>query len=804
MAELLLHKYPMNLLPPQAEVFDYGLLDSGFNCVLQMPTGSGKTWLAEQAIEKTLQQNLRAVYLSPLRSLATELSTRWQKKFPNYTVGIFTGDYSSTGKTYPVSFRDAQVLIMTPEKLDACTRFWRNHWAWIPEVDLIVVDELHLLGDAQRGARLEGAISRMRRLNPFLRVLGLSATLGNRQEISEWLNGVDYVSNWRPIPIEWRFARFQKATEKPELLLKEVSQNISDGGKSLVFVQSRRRAEVTSAFLNSHCIRSYHHHAGLGHEERRQIEQKFLSNEIDVLVATATLEMGLNLPVRQVVLYDVQTFNGTEFQPLTTNSVWQRIGRAGRPGLDEKAEAVLIVPIWDRPFENYELGKFEPILSALSCSNALSEQIIAEVSSGMSRTKAQVIDTFSRSLAAKQNNLPDVKATLNQMLDAGMLIEGVDEDAKKNKLILRTTRLGRIASRHFLSPATVLLFKNALDATQQLTFFDLLLICACAPDCDPILPCDYEELENLSLALSSPPSHLLKFPRNKISRLLETDGKRLLASLKMALAAREWSVSDDKVITAEKYNCYPFEIARLRESLIRLLRAMSAITQKPMDLLVDDDIETAPAYGNKIRLLLAMVDGGLDEYAATLTLIDGVGPKTANRLKSAGINDLLQLAKTNANNLEKVPGVTLQRLKFWIKEAKKLVYSCSASDLFEIAQHEKELRNNRQISVDPYRLRRALELTVSGVDGGTYYVTGGTEPHTVQVGGGKMRCDCIDYIRRNGSSDCKHILAIRLARGDSNLKQMVEKLKRNSDKNPIDLFDLWFAGQKSFTSARTI
>src|SRR5436305_298388 len=123
-------------LPPQAEVIERGLLDTGFNCILQMPTGSGKTWLAERAIEGVLRLGYRAVYLTPLRALATELRTRWQARFAEWSVGIFTGDYGFGNSRPPVPFAQADLLIMTPERLDACTRSWRAHWNWIPQVDL--------------------------------------------------------------------------------------------------------------------------------------------------------------------------------------------------------------------------------------------------------------------------------------------------------------------------------------------------------------------------------------------------------------------------------------------------------------------------------------------------------------------------------------------------------------------------------------------------------------------------------------------------------------------------------------------
>ena len=158
------------------------------------------------------------------------------------------------------------------------------------------MDEFHLLGDPHRGPRLEGTISRVRRLNPFIRWLGLSATLGNRGELADWLGAVDYLSNWRPVPLRWRTVRYRQPADKPELLWQIVTPNLQDGGMSLVFVQSRRRAEEVCAFLQKVGIRAAHHHAGMDGEDRRAVERSFRDREVDVLVATSTLEMGLNLP----------------------------------------------------------------------------------------------------------------------------------------------------------------------------------------------------------------------------------------------------------------------------------------------------------------------------------------------------------------------------------------------------------------------------------------------------------------------------------------------------------------------------
>src|SRR5437660_3940236 len=100
--------------PAQQEVLDHGLLHTGFDCILQMPTGSGKTWLAEEAIAGVLRQGRRAVYLTPLRALARELAGRWRVRFAPHAVGVFTGDHGTRGRTFPVPFAEARLLVMTP------------------------------------------------------------------------------------------------------------------------------------------------------------------------------------------------------------------------------------------------------------------------------------------------------------------------------------------------------------------------------------------------------------------------------------------------------------------------------------------------------------------------------------------------------------------------------------------------------------------------------------------------------------------------------------------------------------------
>lgn len=778
--------------PAQREVLDRGLLVSGFNCVLQMPTGAGKTWLAECAIADTLGRGRRAIYLAPLRALASELLERWRSQFSPHEVGIFTGEYGGR-RPYPVAFDRARLLIMTPERLDQVTRTFRRHWGWLPEVDLIVADELHMLGDAGRGPRLEGALLRAMRLNPFLRVVGLSATLGNRRELARWLDGIDYETRTRPVPLAWRVARFRKPDERVSLVVSEVARTVSASGQSIVFVESRRRAETYALALSESGIATSHHHAGLDTDERRRVETAFRSGELRALVSTGTIEMGLNLPARLVVIADLQRFDGSSFVPLSVNSVWQRAGRAGRPGLDTEGEVVLVAPAWDRDAGRYSEGRFEPIRSGLAHPRALAEQIVVEVASGLARTRDELRRSLDLSLAAFERRLPDVSALVDDMVACGML-EEVERDRGRSPK-LAATALGHIASRQMLAPETVLALSRALRAPDSsgLSFLDILLVCASTSDCSPLIAMDFEEIDALGARLASEPSMLLAGTHADVLGRLEARGRRLAAIIKTATLARAWTLSGDACEVAREFGCYAFEVRRLTESLVRILVAALAVA-RPARPSPDDDRVPVPegleaGTVERLAALLAMVESGVDEQVVTLTCVAGIGPTMARRLGEHRISDIEDLAAAEVEDLIRIPGIRETRAERWIADARAEIGTRSAYAFRQSGGTARVAGTSFPEGVDPYRLGRAAALDVRR-DGDALLVSGGLEPHRVITDARSFRCDCADF-----ASDhlCKHVLAVRLASGDETLRALAARLAETS-REGLDLFQLWFDG----------
>lgn len=150
------------------------LATGGSDTLVVAPTGSGKTFIATQAIEAILEQGLRAVYTTPLKALSNTKFTEFKAKFePKYRVGLLTGDRKIEG--------DADLVVAT-------TEIYRNElYRGYGRFSLVVLDEVHFISDQQRGPVWEEAII----LTPLSStLLMLSASISNSREIAEWISYV--------------------------------------------------------------------------------------------------------------------------------------------------------------------------------------------------------------------------------------------------------------------------------------------------------------------------------------------------------------------------------------------------------------------------------------------------------------------------------------------------------------------------------------------------------------------------------------------------------------------------------------
>ncbi len=186
-------KFPA-LTPIQEKSVQAGLLKNK-SLLICAPTASGKTLVATMALVNILKEG-KAIYLVPLKALANEKYKEYQELFKNteYKVVMSTGDIDSES-SYLANYN---LLILTTEKLDSLLR---HRVSWLNEVKTVIIDEIHLLNDPSRGPTLEIILTLLKTLiRPQL--IGLSATIGNPQELAQWLEAELVIDNWRPVELK--------------------------------------------------------------------------------------------------------------------------------------------------------------------------------------------------------------------------------------------------------------------------------------------------------------------------------------------------------------------------------------------------------------------------------------------------------------------------------------------------------------------------------------------------------------------------------------------------------------------------
>ncbi len=645
-----------DVLPGYADAFDFEtfnrmqtatlptVLGSDANVVVSAPTASGKTAIAEAAISKTLEAGGTALFIAPMRALTTERETEWAGfEELGYSVYVVTGDRELT----PRRARRADILVMTPEKVDSASRKYESRrYGFITDVDLCVLDEVHLLDSPRRGSALEVIVSRLRRLAEP-RFIALSATMPNVEDIAEWLDAppeatFEFDEDYRPVELtagvktyvhgENAFAdKYRRLYRALDL----VEPHLDADGQALVFVSSRQDTveaartardelaerdldvgdrgnyafhEQTTALDNETLRKSVldgvaFHHAGLSASDRSHIEEWFRAGQIDLLFSTSTLAWGVNLPARCVVIRDTKYHDPldgeVEMSPL---DVLQMLGRAGRPGYDDVGYGWVITDRADADHYRQLLTEGTDIESHLL--SDLGEHLVAEVTLGTIDDLDAVMDWFETTYgyvrAQRSAAMPDLtsveellRETLSELVADGFIETGED-------LSVGPTPLGRLTSVYYLRLATARQFHTALQEGVSDNQAVLRAI-ATATEFDDV-NARTDEQDAIEAVLGDRGDDL------------DPGHRKVLAILRAGMVG---TVPTDLQSDA-------WVIKRNAQRLLAALHAFS-------------DAFATPAVANLIRRVEARLEHGLSDTAAGLTAIDGVGATRANTLVEAGI-----------------------------------------------------------------------------------------------------------------------------------------------------------------------
>nr|XP_021525284.1 helicase POLQ-like isoform X2 [Aotus nancymaae] len=355
------------------------------NLIYSLPTSGGKTLVAEiLMLQELLCSRKDVLMILPYVAIVQEKISGLSSF--GIELGFFVEEYAgSKGRFPPTKRREKKSLyIATIEKGHSLVNSLIETGR-IDSLGLVVVDELHMIGEGSRGAILEMTLAKILYTSKTTQIIGMSATLNNVEDLQKFLQAEYYTSQFRP------YSDTLKKMDPDHLvaLVTEVIPNYS----CLVFCPSKKNcenvAEMICKFLSKEYLKHKekekceviknlknigngnlcpvlkrtipfgvaYHHSGLTSDERKLLEEAYSTGVLCLFTCTSTLAAGVNLPARRVILR--APYVAMEF--LKRNQYKQMIGRAGRAGIDTIGESILILQEKDkqqvlelitRPLEN--------------------------------------------------------------------------------------------------------------------------------------------------------------------------------------------------------------------------------------------------------------------------------------------------------------------------------------------------------------------------------------------------------------------------------------------------------------------
>ena len=666
------------LYPPQVDSIEAGLLDQK-NLLVSAPTASGKTLIATLAtINNLINNNGKVVYLSPLRALAAEKFSEFKKieKIPlgrKIKVQISTGDFESIDKT----LEQSDVIILTNEKMDSLIRHGAE---WVNDIRLVIADEIHLVGDQDRGPTLEMVLTKLKLLESKPQIIALSATITNADELSEWLDCTLVENDWRPVPLsegvyneggvtmdDGKYFEVEPSLRGPSVDLG--AESVRDGGQSLLFAETRMRsaslatkaADVISKYLkkseqdelekiskkilgkNEHTqlVKTLaelvkkgvaFHHAGLNQNCRETIETEFRKGTIKLLSSTPTLASGVNLPARRVVIASIVRYNSRvgANRPISILEYKQLCGRAGRPQYDDYGEAIIVGNANGAELIDYYInGEPEPIESKIAEDKSLRIHVLSTIVINPGIKKDEIIDFFSQTLGGLQSR----KSTLKFGVDIALRYL-MDEDflIKKGERFV-ATEFGKKASRLYIDPLTATYFRTAIKNVSEgkKHTFGFLHLISESEEFFPKFSLRKKDYEAASLLIENKTIEL-------IEPISEYDCSRSLLALDAWITeSSEMSLSDNLKIESGDMH----RMVETADWLLYCLRELAKQLER-VDLLDELDI------------IRKRINYGIREELLELVKIKGIGRVRARKLFKHGINNLDDLSVIPVKKLAEI------------------------------------------------------------------------------------------------------------------------------------------------------
>ena len=359
----------------------------------------------------------------------------------------------------------ADIVVATYEGIDYLLR--NGNSSSLSNLGVVLIDEIHMIDDEDRGTRLNGLIKRLKHLYPKTQIIGLSATVKNPDFLADEFNMKLVEYSERPVPLERHLVYVRNEAQKRHIMQRLVKREFNTKskkgyrGQTIIFTNSRRKTHQIANFLNNKHINAHAYHAGLSYYKKEKIEKDFDKGKISCVVTTAALAAGVDFPASQVI-FDSLVMGNKWINP---NEFAQMLGRAGRPSYHDRGIVYLLPEVGNDFAGESEEAMALDLLESNSDDVYIEydeessyEQILADISS----TSIQSTNELNKFY--KNIDVPiSIKIAVDEMEDLGLINRSANR--------LEVTRYGRATSVSFLSINEAEFIKNTLNDRNYLIHY---------------------------------------------------------------------------------------------------------------------------------------------------------------------------------------------------------------------------------------------------------------------------------------------------------------------------------------------
>lgn len=693
------------LLPVQEAAVQRYRLFEGRSLVISSPTSSGKTFVGEMAAMRATFAGKRVLYLTPLRALAEEKFQTFSARYGTYGVKVVVATRDRREFDHDIEHADFHLAVLVYEKL---SQLLVRQPHLLRTVALVVVDELQMLGDPDRGPGLELSLTKLLGSTPRPQLLGLSAVLREAQQVADWLEADLLLQEERPVELyrgvllgdRFRYRTYNtgeegeerlatvEAEEPQNILFANVQHFVKNDEQVLIFLKGKRdtvqcalalaeslalppaqdalaalepleetalKTQLQTAFRGSVAF----HHADLTPEERAVVETQYRNGSLRVIACTTTLAFGVNLPASTVFLeavkWDTDPRTGAAIEvPLSWAEYENISGRAGRLGFREVfGRSILIATNQfqaDLLWRAYVMGEQEQFTPAPGQSGFV-DRILNVIVSKLCVSKEELQAFFALTYLGFQQRGKTaegsvaVEKALETLVRAQLVTAG--EDGR-----IEATTLGEVAARKGIRAVTAVKLARFFETTRgrevpELELFYLLSLT--------------EDGKRLYLPLSNA-EHRSRVYENKLNEWAQENGAmtgeelgrvlnaRMLPTAqevrsgKLALLLLGWTKGEHLSELETRYQCYAGMIKTQTEEVSWLADAASEVAE----------VMGWPG-AQRLGELAECVQFGIDPAGLALARaqLAGIGRNEIRALVAAGFDSVVALREASPEVLSR-------------------------------------------------------------------------------------------------------------------------------------------------------